>query len=219
MHLENKRSMIVKRSSLLLAGGLGTRLNGREKALMLYQDNTLLERTLAVLDEVSDELIVSLRDTEQMRQFSEYLGDRKIVIDKIKNAGPLAGMLAGFEQACGDYVFTVACDMPFLNGQLIDMMFDMVQEHDALIPISKNGTKETLHSVYHREKMLMAIENAMYEGHRSILAPVSSLDDVLYLDADVMKKIDKGLKSFVNINIPSDMKKLDSVNHDNLDNL
>ncbi len=211
--------MIVKRSSLLLAGGLGTRLNGREKALMLYQDNTLLERTLAVLDEVSDELIVSLRDTEQVKQFSKYLGDRKVVIDKIKNAGPLAGMLAGFEQACGDYVFTVACDMPFLNGQLIDMMFDMVQEHDALIPISEHGTKETLHSVYHREKMLIAIENAMHEGHRSILAPVSSLDDVLYLDADVMKKIDKGLKSFVNINIPSDMKKLDSVNHDNLNNL
>lgn len=209
----------MKRSSLLLAGGLGTRLDGREKALMLYQDNTLLERTLAVLDEVSDELIVSLRDTEQVRQFSEYLGDRKVVIDKIKNAGPLAGMLAGFEEACGDYVFTVACDMPFLNGQLIDMMFDMVQEHDALIPISEHGTKETLHSVYHRDKMLAAIGNAMHEGHRSILAPVSSLDDVLYLDANMMKKIDKDLKSFVNINVFSDMVKLGNANHDKLDNL
>ncbi|MDY0385991.1 MAG: molybdenum cofactor guanylyltransferase [Methanolobus sp.] len=202
----------MKRSSLLLAGGLGTRLNGREKALMVYQDNTLLERTLAVLDEVSDELIVSLRDNEQVQQFSEYLGERKVVIDNIKNAGPLAGMLAGFEEACGDYVFTVACDMPFLNGQLIDMMFDMVKEHDALIPINERGTKETLHSVYHREKMLIAIENAMEKGHRSILAPVSSLDDVLYMDADLVKKTDKGLKSFVNINIPSDMTKLDNVN-------
>lgn len=207
----------MKRSSLLLAGGLGARLNGREKALMVYQDNTLLERTLAVLDEVSDEVIVSLRDGEQLQQFSEYLGDRKVAIDKIRNAGPLAGMIAGFEEACGDYVFTVACDMPFLNGQLIDMMFDMVEEHDALIPISEYGTKEPLHSVYHKDKMLIAIENAMHEGYRNILAPVSSLDDVLYLDADVMKKIDKGLKSFVNINIPSDMAKLDNVNHENLD--
>ena len=202
----------MNRSSLLLAGGLGTRLDGREKALMVCQDTTLLERTLAVLEDVSDEVIVSLRDDEQVEQFSEYLGDRKVVTDKIRNAGPLAGMLAGFERACGDYVFTVACDMPFLNGRLIDMMFDMVGEHDALIPISEYGTKEPLHSVYRRDKMLVAIESAMKDGYRNILAPVSSLEKVLYLDAAAMKKIDKDLKSFVNINTPSDMVKLDNWN-------
>ncbi|WMW23333.1 molybdenum cofactor guanylyltransferase [Methanolobus mangrovi] len=204
------------RSSLLLAGGLGTRLDGREKALMVCQDTTLLERTLAVLEDVSDEVIVSLRDDEQVEHFSEYLGDRKVVTDKIRNAGPLAGMLAGFEKACGDYVFTVACDMPFLNGRLIDMMFDMVGEHDALIPISEYGTKEPLHSVYRRDKMLEAIESAMHDGYRSILAPVSSLEDVMYLDAAAMKKIDKDLKSFVNINTPSDMVKLDNWNLDDI---
>jgi Molybdopterin-guanine dinucleotide biosynthesis protein A len=200
----------MKRSSLLLAGGLGTRLNGREKALMVCQDSTLLEHTLAVLEDVSDEVIISLRDNEQVQQFSEYLGSRKVVTDQIRNAGPLAGMLSGFEEACGDYVFTVACDMPFLNGRLIDMMFDTVGEHDALIPISEYGKKEPLHSVYRRDKMLAAIETAMDGGHRSILAPVSSLENVLYLDADSMKKIDKDLKSFVNINTPSDMVKLDN---------
>ncbi|WP_319507062.1 molybdenum cofactor guanylyltransferase [uncultured Methanolobus sp.] len=200
----------MKRSSLLLAGGLGTRLDGREKAMMVCQDSTLLERTLAVLEDVSDEVIISLRDNEQVQQFSEYLGSRKVVTDQIRNAGPLAGMLAGFEEACGDYVFTVACDMPFLNGRLIDMMFDMVGQHDALIPISEYGKKEPLHSVYRRDKMLAAIETAMDGGHRSILAPVSYLENVLYLDADSMKKIDKDLKSFVNINTPSDMVKLDN---------
>lgn len=206
----------MKRSSLLLAGGLGTRLDGREKALLVCQDSTLLQRTLTVLEDVSDEVIVSLRDDEQVHQFSKYLGDRKVVTDKIRNAGPLAGMLAGFEEACGDYVFTVACDMPFLNGRLIDMMFDMVGNHDALMPISEYGKKETLHSVYRRDKMLAAIETAMEDGHRSILTPVSYLENILYLDADAMKKTDKDLKSFVNINTPSDMVKLDNLNPDDV---
>ncbi|WP_094228772.1 molybdenum cofactor guanylyltransferase [Methanolobus psychrotolerans] len=198
------------RSSLLLAGGLGTRLSGKEKALMVYQGTTLLERALKVLDNVSDEVLVSLRDNDQMQQFSGYLEERKVVTDKIRNAGPLAGMQAGFERACGDYVFTVACDMPFISETLIDMMFHMVGEHDALIPISENGIKEPLHAVYRRGVMLEAIENAMDEGYRSILAPVSSLENVLYLDAVVIQKIDKDLKSFVNINTPSDMMKLDN---------
>jgi molybdopterin-guanine dinucleotide biosynthesis protein A len=206
----------MKRSSLLLAGGLGTRLDGREKALLVCQDSTLLQRTLTVLEDISDEVIVSLRDDEQVQQFSKYMGDRKVVTDKIRNAGPLAGMFAGFEEACGDYVFTVACDMPFLNGRLIDMMFDMVGNHDALMPISEYGKKEPLHSVYRRDKMLAAIETAMEDGHRSILTPVSYLENILYLDADAMKTIDKDLKSCVNINTPSDMVKLDNLNPDDV---
>ncbi|MEZ5335027.1 MAG: NTP transferase domain-containing protein [Methanolobus sp.] len=115
-----------------------------------------------------------------------------------------------FKRACGKYVFTVACDMPFLNSQLIDMMFDMVGEHDALIPVSEHGKKEPLHAIYNKDVMLEAVELSLDEGRRSILAPVSLLDDVLYLDADAIKAVDKDFKSFVNINTPSDMIKLDN---------
>ncbi|WP_340817733.1 molybdenum cofactor guanylyltransferase [Methanolobus sp. WCC4] len=198
----------MKRTSLLLAGGLGTRLNGREKALMLHQGSTLLERALAVLDDVSDEVIVSLRDDEQIQDFSDYLDDRIVVTDRVRNAGPLAGMLAGFERASGDYVFAVACDMPFLNEQLIDMMFNMVGEHDALVPISEYGMEEPLHAIYRRDVMLEAIEASLGEGQRSIRAPVASLENVLYLDAETIMAVDKDLKSFVNINTPSDVQRI-----------
>ena len=206
----------MKRSSLLLAGGLGTRLNGREKALMVYQGSTLLERTLGILDDVSDEVIVSLRDEAQLRQLYEYLDDRIIVTDRIRNTGPLAGMHAGFERASCEYVFTVACDMPFLSGQLIDMMFEMVGQHDALIPVSEYGMKEPLHAIYRRDVMLEAIEASLAEGNRSILAPVSSLNNVLYLDAEAIKAVDKDLKSFVNINTPSDHQKMDNWHPDDV---
>lgn len=198
------------RSSLLLAGGLGTRLAGKEKALMTYREKTLLERTLNILDDVSDEVLISLRDDCQIRSFSDHLAGRIVVTDKIRHAGPLGGMISGFERACGEYVFTVACDMPFLNGRLIDMMFDMVGQHDALIPIGEYGNTEPLHAIYNREKMLGAIESSLDEGQRSIMAPVSLLDDVIYLDSDAIKVVDKDLKSFVNINTPSDMIKLNN---------
>jgi molybdopterin-guanine dinucleotide biosynthesis protein A len=184
-------------------------MNGREKALMVLESSTLLERSLFVLDDVSDEVIVSLRDEEQVLDFSPYLHERKIVTDRIRNAGPLAGMLAGFKRADGDYVFTVACDMPYLNRTLIDMMFDMVGEHEALIPISEYGRKETLHAVYKKDAMLAAIESALEEGSRSILSPVSFLDDVIYLDSEVIRTIDRDFKSFVNVNTPEDMLKLE----------
>ncbi len=206
----------MKRSSLLLAGGLGSRMNGREKALIMCQQKTLLERSLAVLDNVSDEVIVSLRDEEQWKKFSHHTVNRKVVTDSMRNAGPLAGIFAGFKRAHGDYVFTVACDMPFLNEMLISMMFDMVDEHDAIIPVNEHGTKETLHSIYRRDTMLDAVVCSIKEGKRSILAPVSLLEDVLYIDAEVIKKVDKELKSLVNINTPSDMIELENRIYDRL---
>ncbi len=195
----------LKRSSLLLAGGRSTRLNGREKALIVYNERAFIEHALETLDEVSDEVIVSLRNEEQLNDFAKYVNDRKFVTDTIENSGPLAGMLSGLKVACGDYVLTVACDMPFLNSELIDMMFEMAEGHDALIPINKDCTKEPLHAVYSRKKMLEAIEITLDLGQRSILAAASYMDDVLYMDIGLLKIKDKYLKSFVNINTPHDL--------------
>ena len=203
----------VKRSSLLLAGGAGTRLEGRDKALIVYDQRTFIERTLDILDEVSEEVIVSLRDEEQLKKYGRYIDKRGVVIDTIKNYGPLAGMLAGFKKACGEYVFTVACDMPFLSSGLIDMMFEMTGEHDALIPVSGGCVKEPLHAVYSRKKMLEAIELSLDLGHRSILAAVSYLDDVLYMDVDMIKTKEHDLRSFININAQSDLSLLYKLNN------
>ena len=139
----------MKRSSLLLAGGLGTRFNGKEKALLPLGDITFIENSLQVLDEVSDEVIVSLRDEFQVRSFSSYTVGRKIVTDSIMNRGPLAGMLEGFRASTGDYVFVVACDMPFLNPDVIDVLFEVAEGHDALIPVGGDGKKEPLLEDFH----------------------------------------------------------------------
>lgn len=200
----------MKRSSLLLAGGLGTRFNGREKALLPLKDGTFIENTLKVLEKVSDEVIISFRDEGQIRLFDEFVHGRKTVTDTFRNTGPLAGMLEGFKKASGDYVFVVACDMPCLNAEVIDLMFGMCEGHDAVIPVNTSGQKEPLHAVYKRRSMLSVVERSIREGNRSVMSPVSKLDDVLFLEGGQISKIYRGLMTFININTPQDMNVLET---------
>jgi len=203
-----QRDLPVTRSSILLAGGLGTRLNGYEKALLPLDEGTFIENTLQVLESVSDEVVVSFRDEEQLDLFREYVCGKETVIDKLRNIGPLGGMLEGFKKASGEYIFVVACDMPYLNGELINLLFEVSEGHDAVLPINVSGQKEPLHAVYRRKPMLSEIKSCVDKGLRSVMAPVSALDDVLFLESEEISKIDKDLLSFTNINTPRDMNML-----------
>jgi molybdopterin-guanine dinucleotide biosynthesis protein A len=200
----------MKRSSILLAGGLGSRLGGREKALLSLNNSTFIGNALQVLDRVCDEAIISFRDKCQLRQFGTYVCGRKTVLDTIHRAGPLAGMLEGFKEASGEYVLVVACDMPYLNSDVIDLLFRVAEGHDAVVPVGASGKKEPLHAVYKRVPMLRAIEMSLREGDRFVMSPVLKLDDVLFLEAGDLDDIDKELMTFININTPEDLDNIKS---------
>lgn len=198
----------MKRSSILLAGGLGTRLQGREKALLPLNGSTLIENTLQVLESVCDEVIISFRNEAQLRQLGSYVRGRRTVLDTIQHAGPLAGMLEGFRAARGEYVLVVACDMPYIDPDIIDILFNMAEGHDAVVPVGA-FKKEPLHAVYKRLPMLQAIEISLKEGYRYVMSPVLKLDDVLYPEASGLDDANKGLMTFININTPDDLEKLE----------
>jgi molybdopterin-guanine dinucleotide biosynthesis protein A len=200
--------IFMKRSSLLLAGGLGTRLEGREKALLLLNGNTFIENTLQVLDRVCDEVIISFRDEAQLRQFGEYVHGRKTVLDTLQHAGPLAGMLEGFRAASREYVLVVACDMPYINADVIDRLFKLAEGHDAVVPVGDSGKKEPLHAVYKRVPMLHAIEVSLLEGDRFVMSPVLKLNDVMFPEARTLDDPENGITTFININTPEDLAKL-----------
>jgi molybdopterin-guanine dinucleotide biosynthesis protein A len=198
----------MKRSSLLLAGGLGTRLEGREKALLLLNGNTFIENTLRVLDRVCDEVIISFRDEAQLRQFGEYAHERKTVLDTLQHAGPLAGMLEGFRAASGEYLLVVACDMPYINADVIDRLFKLADGHDAVVPVGASGKKEPLHAVYKKLPMLHAIEVSLLEGDRFAMSPVLKLKDVMFPEVRSLDDLGKEGITFININTPEDLAKL-----------
>jgi molybdopterin-guanine dinucleotide biosynthesis protein A len=194
------------RSALILAGGRGRRLGYKEKALIPIKGRTILEYNLDLLERLVDEVIISVRDDEQKCFLVEYTGERTIIADHYTNVGPLAGILEGLKAADGEYVFITACDMPFLNPEVVEMLFKRAKGHDAAIPVWDNEMLEPLHAVYRNGPMAIETEKAIKNGDKIALAPVFNLKDVVLVDMEDVRAIDPGLRTFININTQEDME-------------
>ncbi len=194
-------------SALILAGGRGSRLGYREKALMDINGKPLLSLVIESLEKVVDNIIISVRDRAQ----GELLGSRfpgfSFAYDMHKNTGPLAGILSGLLECRDEFCFIAACDMPFINEKVVKMLFLKIEFHDAAIPKWEDGFLEPLHAVYRCKPMILETKKAIDNGQTIILAPVSRLK-VNYVGIDEIKKLDPDLKTFMNINTPEDMQKI-----------
>ncbi len=196
------------KTGIILAGGEAKRAGGREKYLFEYDGETFLERLLSTLKDTVDEIIIVARDDIHCRRFEEICAgfEAKIVPDIRKGLGPVGGLHAGVQSAGGEIIFAVACDMPFVNGDIIRYLFSLSGNCDAVIPRWEEGFIEPLHAVYKRD----ALERYMH-SHKSL-----SLRDMIdsinscFVNVNDLRQYDADLKTFTNINNLNDLEKLNN---------
>lgn len=193
------------KSAMILAGGRGRRMGFKEKALLPVGNRTILEKTIEVLETVVDEVIVSVRDETQQEMLRGYTHELDVVLDHHHDVGPLAGILEGLKSAGGEYVFISACDMPYLNAHVVQLLFDRAQGHDAAIPVWRDDIMEPLHAVYRTGPMTVETEKSIFRNDKIAKSLVFKLKDVVFVDMEEIKAIDPELKTFININTMEDI--------------
>ena len=99
-------------SAVILAGGKSRRM-GRNKALLEFDGETLIQRLYRLLDDDFDEVLVSANDPETYG----FL-DAPLVPDIYEGGGCLAGLHAGLLSARGESCFFAACEH-FQNVQVL----------------------------------------------------------------------------------------------------
>lgn len=191
------------RSAVILAGGAGSRL-GKEKSLIKFDGRCVIAWSAEKLLRIADEVVVVARDKDQAGQLEDLLPGITIVCDRILGYGPVAGLAAGMGEARGEYALAVGCDLPFLNVDVINHLFDLAAGRDAAVPGRRNGTIEPLHAVYRRDALLSACKKAIEQGERRIRYPLSALK-VEYVSIEVLKDLDPEFLTFFNINTREDL--------------
>ncbi len=130
-------------SAVILAGGKSSRM-GRNKALLDFGGETLIGRLYRILTEAFDEVFISANDPKAYR----FLG-APIVRDVFADGSSLAGIHAGLLRSRAEHCFFAACDMPFLNIELVRYLGRVTDDYDVVIPESESGL-EPLHAFYSR---------------------------------------------------------------------
>lgn len=194
-------------SALILAGGKASRMGFQEKALLDIKGKPLISFVIGSLEKVVDNIIISVRDELQGESIESLLPGYRLAYDTYRNMGPLAGILSGLSACRDEYCFIAACDMPFINGDVVKMLFKKCEHYDAAVPRHDDGFLEPLHAVYRRKPMTRETEKAILAGKTIILAPVFKLN-VNYVGMHEIKKKDPELRTFMNLNTPEDIQQI-----------
>ena len=100
---------------LVLAGGASSRMQS-DKAALLYQGQTQLTRTVALMRAHLVEVFVSVRaDQVHDPLRSPY----PLIVDAVPGSGPIAGIRSAMQSHPEAAWLVVACDLPFLSDAVI----------------------------------------------------------------------------------------------------
>jgi len=189
--------MIVDVTGVLLAGGKSRRM-GTDKRFLHVGEKTLFDRTLHTLRKVFTEvLVVIAQDSEPLD------APVPVLRDVIPNCGSLGGLFTGLKQSKTPYVFVVACDMPFLEVQVIQALLQ--RRGDADVVMAKMQGLQPMHAVYGKG-CLPVMEDMLKSGDLKIQHIIKSpLLQVRVLEEQDLKQIDPSGKAFLNVNTPSDL--------------
>ena len=187
-------------TGIVLAGGRSRRL-GRDKAVETIAGQSLIARVLDSLSHVAQELVVVVNDHERARELP--LPDSVVTaVDIYPDTGSLGGIFTGLTASSNRWGIVVACDMPFLNLDLLEHLLAFREGHDLVVPVIDHRPEPT-HAAYSKV-CLPAIETRLRANDLKI---AKFFDDVRakYISQRRVEEIDPGGLSFFNINTEEDL--------------
>lgn len=193
----------MERSAIVLVGGEATRAGGREKYFFPLHGRTFLDRLVGALAPITNEVLLVARDESQCARFEGFPSVR-CTIDQRRGLGPIGGLHAGAQAASGEALFVVACDMPCVNPRVVSRLYDLLDDHEAVIPCWRPGMYEPLHAVYARSALRRYLED---HEDLSLRAMISALD-CRFVPVESLRDLDPGLKTFTNINRLDDLAEI-----------
>lgn len=187
-------------TGVLLAGGKSRRM-GTDKRSLVLNGETLFNRALGVLVRIFPEVLVVLGQND----FPVHHEKVRIVNDLIPNRAAAGGLYTGLHFATHPRIFVVACDMPFLNSEVIRYMANLTSPGDITL-VELNHGLQTMHAMYSKRCLSFLEQMVKSENLRvQDLINQPSLEVKKVSESEVAP-YDRNLLSFMNINSPADFE-------------
>lgn len=186
--------------AVVLAGGDSKRL-GQPKALLDFYGQPLIKVVVNYLSELFTEITLvtdrpDLYDDLPVRLTGDLL--------KEGQKSPLRGIHAGLSSSTLPYQFVVACDMPFLNLDLIRYMGQFTADFDAVVP--RIGSYYQPLYAFYKRSCIDIIEKQVSLGRYKVTDFFANLKTRYILLPEILH-FDPDQESFININTWDDYER------------
>ena len=145
--------------ALILAGGKSSRMGGKHKGNLKIGGETFTQHLISEVTKSVDNVWISYGT-----EIHEKYENCKIITDHYKECGPMGGIHAGLTAAASEYLFVVACDMPFMKAEFVEELKKHLSENaDVIVPVI-NGRPQPLATLY-KKTVLPVLEEKLAEGN------------------------------------------------------
>ena len=156
----NKPAVIE--SAVILAGGSSLRM-GFDKQLLRIGGARVIDSMAARLSSEFSEIIISTNKPEL------YADTGLTALPDRLGAGPLAGIYSSLRFCSSEYLYVIACDMPFISPGYIRYMKALIRNghYDACVTMRPDGYYEPFNAFYNKSA-LRYIEDALLKSRYGI---------------------------------------------------
>lgn len=187
-------------TGVILAGGKSRRM-GEDKRFLIVGEETLLTRTVSVMAKLFPETLIIIAQDSLPLEVSGCTVYRDLIAD----CGSLGGLYTGLAKATRQQIFAVACDMPFLNPDMIRWFVDRDPAADVVMARLPSGL-QPLHALYGKRALPRLQQMAISRDLKiQQIASDPSLRTTLVLPAE-WADLDPLAQSFRNVNTPADLE-------------
>ncbi|MGD6807435.1 MAG: molybdenum cofactor guanylyltransferase [Candidatus Bathyarchaeia archaeon] len=192
----------MDRSAVILAGGITA------QAVQELEDKPLLNYVVDAIGDLVDEIIVVVDSQECADAYAKFVApDIKFAVNQDNCEGKLTEALTGFETAKGEYTLVLPAGSPFVNNELLSLLFELCIGKSAVVPRWPDQQCEPLHAVYNTKMAIEAARAVLSEGQLGMASMVEKLRGVRYLSTMVIEQLDPDYRSFFIATTPADLRK------------
>ncbi|WP_344107432.1 molybdenum cofactor guanylyltransferase [Kribbella alba] len=136
--------------AVVLAGGGSTRFGGTDKALLVVDGMSLLDRALTATSAARSTVVVG----------PERAVCREVewAMEEPPAGGPVAGIAAGLTKGESPVVVLVSCDLPWLTKAAVTGLVEGLGDHDGYGLRDTGGREQRLAAAYRRTALASALE-------------------------------------------------------------
>jgi len=186
-------------SAFILAGGESRRM-GTDKAQLILNGESFVERIAAALRQISSDItVVGSRATNPT--------SLPRVQDVYPNWGALGGVHTALASCKAAWGLVVACDFPFATAELFQRLTTLRDDFEAVAPIQCDGIPQPLCSLYRTEPCLERADQLINSGERKPIALLQSVQ-TRWVPFSEIDDLPGAERFFENINTPEDYDRI-----------
>ncbi|MFN2194721.1 MAG: molybdenum cofactor guanylyltransferase [Anaerolineales bacterium] len=191
-------------SIVVQAGGQSVRM-GTDKGLVELRGKPLAGWIIDQTADIASETLIVSNQPEHYQRFG-----LPVYPDIIPGIGALGGLYTATHYARFEYIFVLACDMPFIHKAVLQYMLNRINSHDVLIPFLDDRTKLEPFRALYRKNCERPILNAIQAGKRRAISFFAEVNVQEMAFREISELDPEGI-SFFNINTPEDVERAEII--------